>query len=299
MLKYVCGVCAAGALAFLLLGCTETKTADVAVAAPPSVTQPATNPAPARNTTLVISGPLVVENQVDVAAMREGIVDRVMAEPGTLVKKGQLLALLDNRQLASDLEAARAKTRSVQADLRNWEAEAKVLDADRDRAQKMWDAGLITKEQYDHAKYKAESDQWDVKRVEEMLTNARASERSLELELDKTHVRAPFNGIVARRYVRAGQKVALGDRLFWVTAQSPLRVKFALPEQYLGRIKKGMQMAITSPDVQDEQHRARVIQVSPVIDPSSGTIEVLAEVASPYGELRPGMTANIQLDNQR
>ena len=299
MVKCLCGVGVVGALAFLLVGCTETKTAEVAAAAPPSVTQPVANPQPARNSTLVVSGPLVVENQVDVAAMREGVVDRVSAEPGTLVKKGQLLALLDNRQLTADLEAARAKTRSVEADLRNWQAEAKVLDADRDRAQKMWDAGLITKEQYDHAKYKAESDQWDVKRVEELLANARASERSLELELDKTRVRAPFNGIVARRYVRAGQKVAIGDRLFWVTAQSPLRVKFALPEQYLGRIKKGMQMAITSPDVENEVHRARVIQVSPVIDPSSGTIEVLAEIASPYGELRPGMTANIQIDSVR
>ena len=52
-----------------------------------------------------------------------------------------------------------------------------------------------------------------MKRVEQLLVNAQQTERSLELEMEKTRVRAPFSGIVARRYVRDGQQVAKGDRL--------------------------------------------------------------------------------------
>src|SRR6266853_2840090 len=226
----------------------------------------------------VASGPIIVEDQVDVAAQRDGVVARVLAEPGTPVKKGQLLAALDDRQISSDLEAARARTRSTEDDLKNWEAEAKVLDSDYARAEKMWEAQIIPKEQLEHARYKAESDQWDVKRVSELLTNARQAEHSLELELEKTQITAPFNGVVARRYVRAGQSVARNDRLFWVTAVAPLRIRVTLPERFLGRIKTGTILGVTPAEDLDSSHRyrARVIQVSPVVDPSSDTIEILA-----------------------
>src|SRR5262249_26976583 len=141
--------------------------------------------------------------------------------------------------------------------------------SDYERAQKMWEAQLITKEQLDHAKYKMESDQWDIKRVEEMLVNAQETEKSLELEVEKTRIRAPFDGIVARRYVRAGQKVALGERIFWVTGQGPLRVRVTLPANLLSRVKKGQELSLTSPDIPSEKHMARVIEISPVVDPAS------------------------------
>jgi RND family efflux transporter MFP subunit len=223
----------------------------------------------------------------------------VLAEPGTQVRKGQLLAELDDRQLSADLEAARAKTRSTENDLKNWEAEAKVLDVDYQRAQKMWDAQIISKEQFEHAKFKAESDQWDVKRVSEMLTNAKDVEHSLELELEKTRIAAPFNGVVARRYVRAGQSVNRGDRLFWVTAVAPLRIRVTLPEKFLGQIKTGAMVGITPAEESGSgrHYRARVIQVSPVVDPSSDTIEILAELYGDTAGLRPGMRADVHLPN--
>src|SRR5207253_7344418 len=125
-------------------------------------------------------------------------------------------------------------------------------------------------EQLEHAKYKAESDQWDVKRVSELLANAKQVERSLELELEKTQITAPFNGVVARRYIRAGQSVARNDRLFWVTAVAPMRIRVTLPEKFLGRIRSGTMMAVTATEgvAPDRHYRARVIQVSPVVDPS-------------------------------
>ncbi len=225
------------------------------------------------------------------------MITRVLAEPGIPVKKGQLLAKLDDRQISADLEGARAKTRSTEDDLKNWQAEAKVLDSDYARAEKMWEAQIIPKEQLEHARYKAESDQWDVKRVSEMLTNAKQAEHSLELELEKTQITAPFNGVVARRYVRAGQTVARNDRLFWVTAVAPLRIRVTLPEKFLGRIRSGTMMAVTATEGVDpnRHYRARVIQVSPVVDPSSDTIEVLAELFGDTSGLRPGMRADVHV----
>jgi len=245
------------------------------------------------------SGPLVVENQVDVAAQRDGVIVKTMAEPGTLVKTGQMLALLDDRQIAADLDAAQANVQKITFNMRNWEADLQALRKDLERSQKMWDAQLITKEQLEHDQYKVAADEFQVQREHQALRQAQSTAKSLEIELEKTRISAPFSGVVARRYVRIGQKVAIGDRTFWVTATGPLRVKFTLPERFVGRVKKGEQLTVTSPDLPDKKYNAKVIEFSPVVDPSSGTIEVLAELAAPSGELQPGMTAQVRIHNPR
>ena len=280
-----------------MVACSSNNAETVAAAPAATVAPTAAESSRPASDSLTITGPLIVEHQLDVLSQREGVIAKLFSETGRRVRAGDLLAQLDDRQLAADLEAARAKTRSTDADLKNWKAEARVLEADASRAQKMWDAQLITREQWEHAKFKAEADEWDVKRVEQMLINSREAEHSLELELEKTRIRAPFAGVVARRYVREGQQVARGDRLFWVTAEAPLRMRFTLPEKFVGSIKLGQQLALTLPDFPDEKHRARVVEVSPVIDPTSGTFDGMVEVAGPSGRLRPGMSAIVHIDS--
>jgi RND family efflux transporter MFP subunit len=295
MIRRCLNALAFGGLMFLV-ACSETPSHEVAAVTPMSAAPAPTAVSPSE-AVFVASGPLVVEHQVDVMAQRDGLVSKILVDSGTRVKTGQTLAMLDDRQVSADLEAARAKTRSMEADLKNWQAETKVLESDFDRAQKLWDAKIISKEQLDHDRYKLESDKYDVQRSQELLTNSKHAEHSLELELEKTHIAAPFEGIVARRYVRAGQEVNHGDRLFWVTAETPLRVRFTLPEHFIGRIKKGTQLSLTTADLPDAKHNVRVIEVSPVVDPSSATIEVLAELVGNRGELRPGMSTNILVPN--
>lgn len=277
------------------VGCESSRPGPAQASSPKPVTLPAAPPSP----TFVASGPLVVENQVDVAAQRDGVVAKIAVDAGTPVRKGQLLGMLDDRQIAADKDAADAKVRSTQADLQGWEGEVKVLQTDRERAEKMWEAQLITKQDLDHARYKVEADQYEVERARENLKNAQATALSLALELEKTHILAPFDGVVARRYVRVGQRVAAGDRLFWVTAVAPLRIRFTLPERFVGRIKAGDQLTVTAAADRQQEHQAKVLQVSPVVDPSSGTIEVLAEITGAAGDLRPGMTANVQIPNPK
>ncbi len=287
-------------IALALNACSDSsETSRVAAAAPVAHPAPLAPP-PSEDGVFVASGPIVVENQVDVAALREGVVVSILAEPNTRVRKGQLLARLDDRQISADLDAAAAKTRSIQANLKNWEAETKVLESDLSRAQKLWEAGVFTKETLEHAQYKVEADKFEISRETEMLTNARATERSLELEKEKTRITAPFDGIVARRYVRVGQKVAISDRLFWVTAVAPLEVKFTLPERFLGKLKNGQTVSVELADSSSTvRHTAAVRQISPVVDPSSGTIEIVARLQGPTPDLRPGMLTTIRLPDPK
>ena len=292
----------AGAGALLAASCGEDKPAPAIEAR--RVTDSAPPQAPASSTTtveqpdaaLTVSGPLIVEHQLDITALRDGTIASLNVDAGARVKAGTLLAKLDDRQLSSNLEGARAKTRSVAADLKNWEAEAEVLEADYVRAKRLFDEKLIAEEQLQHAKYKAESDKWDIVRTKETLNNAKEEEHNLELELEKTKITAPFNGLIARRYVRQGQAVVKGDRLFWVTAEAPLMMRFTLPERFFGRVHRGQQFEVTSADVPGERHMARVKEEASVVDPGSGTFEVLAELVGDRGALRPGMTANLHVE---
>jgi len=285
-------------LALAMTACSDSgDTSNVAAGPPVARTLEQVRTAP-DDGDFATSGPVVVENQVDVAALREGVIVDVLAEPNTHVHKGQLLARLDDRQISADLDAASAKTRSIQANLKNWQAETKVLESDLARAQKLWEAGVFTKETLEHARYKVEADKFEIDRESEMLTNAQATERSLALEKEKTRIAAPFDGIVARRYVRVGQKVGISDRLFWVTAVAPLEVKFTLPERFVGKLKNGQIVAVElADDPSAVHHTAVVTQISPVVDPSSGTIEVVAKLQGQVLDLRPGMLANIRLTN--
>jgi membrane fusion protein, multidrug efflux system len=284
--------------ALLVAACSDSKPDSAvtnAAPAPPVSAKPAPLAEPV-DTSLIVSGPIIVEHQVDITAQRDGVLEKLFFDAPARVKAGTVLAKLDDRQIAANLEAARAKSRSIANDLKNWESEAGVLEADYGRAQKMWDMGLISEEQLEHAKYKAESDQWDVKRVQEMLNTSHDEEQSLELELEKTKIIAPFDGVIARRYVREGQEVNKGERLFWVTAEGPLMMRITLPEKYFGHVRSAQIFEITSLDVPGE-YAARVKEISPVVDPSSGTFEVLVELIGNRGMLRPGMTAKLKIEN--
>jgi len=295
-------LCLASA-AILMSGCGEDKSSSANESKPATLTaKPVAPPQPAigepRDAPLLVSGPIIVEHQVDLTAQRDGLVAKIFLDVPAHVKAGALLAQLDDRQIRANLEAAQAKSRGIEADLKNWESESEVLKADYTRAQHLWDLGLTSEEQLQHAKYKAESEQWDIKRVKESLNTARQEERSLELELEKTKITSPFNGLVARRYVREGQSLVKGDRLFWITSEAPMLLRFTLPERYFGKLSRGQKFDVTATtEAGGEKHAAEVREISPVVDPASGTFEVLLELTGDRGSLRPGMTATVHLDN--
>jgi RND family efflux transporter MFP subunit len=246
------------------------------------------------NDAFVAMGPIMVEQQLDVTAFRDGVITELDADVDSAVKKGQLLARFDDRQLLAEREAADHKVRSIEADVKNWEAEVKVRQVDLHRSEELLKAGVVTQQQVDHDRYNVEATQHEVDRERENLLNARANLQAAELELEKTRIAAPFAGIVARRYVRLGQRVVSGDKLFWVTATEPLQVRFALPEQYGRGLKLGDSLVLSPEGSQGESGTAKIIHLSPVVDPASGTIEVIASVVKP-ASFRPGMTASIRI----
>ena len=303
--KRLAGVVLTAILTAGCLSCDRDAVSAAAPAIPRRSDTPAPSPdpvppaAPAEANFFQSSGPIVVENQIDVAAERAGMVVGIVADTGQTVHKGDLLARLDDRELSSDREAAEEKLESIDADVKNWTAEEKVLQADLERAQKMWDAHIISKEVFEHTQYNAMADHYELLRERKNYLSQQAVVHSLDLELQKTRIQAPFDGVVARRYTRVGQRVEAGARLFWVTAVSPLHVRFTLPERFVQKVVPGDSVTVSSLDPQDSPHAARILQVSPVVDPASNTIEIVAEIQGAPNGLRPGMKATVRIRDPR
>jgi RND family efflux transporter MFP subunit len=278
------------------LACSSSPPATPAALASAAVDPPPTGKlvaAPAQDV-FVAMGPIVVEQQLDVTALRDGVVTEIDGDVDSPVRKGQLMAMLDDRQLLAERDAAEHKVRSIEADVKNWEAEVKMREVDLHRSEELFKSGIQTQQQVDHEQYNVEATRHEADRERENLLNARANLQAIELEVEKTRITAPFSGIIARRYVRQGQRVASGDKLFWVTATEPLQVRFTLPEQYGRGLKVGDQIAVAAEASTRGNAAAKIVHISPVVDPASGTVEVIAVLLNSSG-FRPGLTASVRV----
>jgi len=244
---------------------------------------------------LVVTGPVTMEQQLDVVAQRSGVIASLDADVDMSVRSGQLLARLDDRQLADDRSAAEYKAKSLEADLKNWEAEVEVRKADLRRAEELRKDGINTQEALDHARYDLTATQYEVERQREEMESAQAELRSLDMEMEKTRIVAPFDGEVSQRYVRKGQYLHIGDRLFQVTGDSPFEVRFTLPAREGAALRRGSLVTVSAtPDFQLTAPAA-VTHLSPVVDPGSGTIEVTAVLSRKIPGLLPGMVATVRV----
>ncbi len=292
-------VCLAAVVA---VGCDSSpqRSGNGTVAAAPTTAQPvaetASRPAPtAEKDALVVSGPVTMEQQLDVVALRPGVLTLLTVDVDSMVRSGQLLAQLDDRQLAADRNAASYKATSLEADLKNWQAEVEVRRADLRRAQELRKGGINTQEALDHAQYDLNATEFEVERQRAEMESARAALKSLDLEMEKTRIVAPFDGQVSQRYVRMGQYIHTGDRLFQVTGNSPLEVRFTLPAREGVALRVGLQVTVASAADFRVSAPATVTHMSPVVDPGSGTIEVTAVLSRKLPGLLPGMVASVRV----
>jgi RND family efflux transporter MFP subunit len=287
---------------FLVMGCNGRQavtaspvsgsTAQPAHESPVAVASPPESPEAKPYAT---SGPLVAEQQADISAERDGLIVESDAQIGDRVRKGQLLALLDDRALNALCDEKKAKVASLQAQVGEWEAEQKTVEADLRRADIMRAEKIRSEEDWEHVKYKLDETKQEVVRYKADEAGAEAELRAVNVQLDQSSITAPFAGIVGRSTVRLDQQVRKGDVLFWITAEAPLRILFTVPESAMAPFQTGAALELTTADYPNLRQPARILRVSPVVDPASGSVQVIGAVIHPSLLLKPGMSMQVRL----
>lgn len=294
------GILLAGS--FALAGCDSHPAAVDASAAVPAAAAPtprATNAPsiaePSDPKSFGTVGPLVAEQQADVAAERNGRIVSINVRIGDRVKKGQVLAELDDRELQAACASHKARMASAEAQLKEWQAEQMTAEADLRRATAMRDEKIISEENWEHAKYRVDETVDEVARFREETAAAQADLNSANVQLEQSRIVAPFSGVIGRSTVRMAQEVKPGDVLFWVTAEAPLQVLFTVPETSMAAFSAGKRLDLTTADYPALHQEGKIVRVSPVVDPASGSVQVIGSVIRPSPLLKPGMTMQVRL----
>ena len=213
---------------------------------------------------IILSSTIETEQYVDVYPYLTGIVAVLLAEEGDNLKKGEPLLRLDAEEY--QLREARALT------------EYKTLQGEFKRIQAQFDKDLMSREEYGKAKL--------------VLEQTKLSWQEAKLNLDRTTVRTPIDGVVSLRNVRQGDRVMPSTHIYSVVNLEDIIATVHVPEKELSSIKIGQLTYLTSDYLGDEKFEGYVKRISPIVNPATGTFKVTIGLEGEYKDLRPGMFIN-------
>lgn len=220
----------------------------------------------------VYASHLMVDQEVVVNSRMGGIVESIAVDRGAVVKQGQTLATLDPRELDANVREAKE--------------EMDLANAEYERSRSLAASKVVSAADLDEKK-----SQFEV---------AQARWEKAKTLRDYAVIRAPFAGVVTEKWARVGQKVIedKDDPLFKVTAVEPLLARVYLPEEELLRVRVGEKVEVVPDRFPDARTTGEVQFISPSIDPSSGTFQVVIRVRREPARtvLRPGLAVKVRFN---
>ncbi|MCK9530672.1 MAG: efflux RND transporter periplasmic adaptor subunit [Gammaproteobacteria bacterium] len=209
-----------------------------------------------------------------------GTVARVLVDVGAAVTPGQVLAELDKADLRLALDAARADVGRITALLANQQRTVgryEQLHADK----------LISQDTLDEA-------QAELKSLTEQLAGVRAGLATAERAVAKARILAPVTGVVAARFVAAGDYVDTRTKLFEIANRARMRVHLPFPESLAPALRPGLTVNMRSPVAPEQVVTAKLDAVRPVVNDGSRAVEAIVQVDNP-GSWTVGASVNAEL----
>jgi RND family efflux transporter MFP subunit len=273
---------------------TNAENPAPAVASAPAASKPVPNAGAGSAQSLDILSVLSVEHSVDVATQRDGVVVATEKDEGSPVRANEEMGRLDDTMLQNELDKAQSDLIVAQNNVKYKQAEEQAKSAQLRRQQLLRQSGLSSDADLEQAQFEDKAVQFEVDSWKSIVQSNEAQIRQLRLEIDKTHIRAPFSGVVVHRYIRQGQQVKTNDACFRVSQLGPLEVEFQVPENNGLKPRPGVELTVHLASDGAENYTARVLRVSPTVDPASDSYDVIAHLTGPnLSALRPGMSVHV------
>lgn len=216
---------------------------------------------------VLYSATVEAEETIDIYARGSGLVRRVLVEEGERVHEGQVLIEL------------------VDDELKLNEAEAKLayqkLESQLKRKEELFNRQLLAKEEYEDLKINVEQNKirWERAR----------------LSLDYARVRAPVSGVISKRSVKLGDRIGASTKLYEMVNLSRLIAYVHVPGQGMHSLAIGQLALVTTDFLPGTKFQGKILRISPVVDPNTGTFKVTLEVNAKNRLLRPGMFINAHI----
>jgi len=231
---------------------------------------------------LLATGEFVPLVRSELVARVTGRVAKVLVDEGARVAEGQPLLTLETDYLKIDVSRAEAEVARTAAVLA--EAESDYL-----RKKELVGRESVAQAAFDRSRAAFEG--------------AKASRLAAQAGLDLAKQRlsdavltAPIDGVVLERRTDVGERLSEGTVTFVVVQTAPLKLRFRVPERYLGAVATGAKVRASVDPYPGETFDGTVSVVVPALDPASRTFAVEALFANRDGRLRPGLFARVELE---
>ncbi len=199
-----------------------------------------------------------------------GILNQVYAKEGDTVKKGQLLARIDDGGMAQRLLQA--------------QAQAQLAETTFERQKRLWDQKIGSEMQYLQAKTQAET--------------ARQNVHQLQSQLTKTQIHAPFNGTIEQVFSNRGEVVAPGSRIMRVVNLKNMYIQAEIPENYIKNITLGDRVSVHLPSI-GKTYEGVIRQVSNFINPSNRSFGIQVSIPNRDGLVKPNLIAKLEITDYK
>jgi HlyD family secretion protein len=262
-------------------------------------------------------------------------VEKFLVKRGSHVREGELLAVLENRDLAAATQDTQGAYEQAQAnyetttaaslpeEIQKAEADAQqakqALDAEEkvfESRQQLFDQGALPRKELDQSRVDitqarnqyaiakkhldslmAIGKQQELKAAAGQLESAKGKYLGAEAQLSYSEIRSPIDGVITDRPLYPGEMATAGTPLLTVMDVSSVIAKAHIPQNDAALLKVGDPGTMTVPGT-NQEIEGKITVVSPALDPNSTTVEIWLEAKNPKHTLKPGMSVELALTAQ-
>jgi HlyD family secretion protein len=255
--------------------------------------------------TISATGTLAAISTVDVGSQVSGQVTDVLVDFNDRVARGQVLARLDPSMYEAQIAQGAAQIDSAQANLAVARAALRNAQADFDRKASLVERQLVARSDADLARTALDQARAQVSAARAQITQQQAATQTSRLNLQRSVIRSPVDGVVLTRTVEPGQTVAASLQapvLFQIAEDlAKMEIVLAIDEADIGQVEVGQGVSFGVDAYPERQFRGRVAQVRLSATNTNNVITypVVVAVDNPDQKLLPGMTANAEIEVSR
>jgi len=246
------------------------------------------------------SGELEARAQFVVAPKVSGRVERVLVNIADTVKRGQIVAELDNDEYVQAVAQAQADLEVAAANLSKARSDLETANREFKRTESLLKRGIASDSEFDAVRQDQLSKQAQLKVAEAQVAKAESSLETANIRLRYTEVTAGWAGggedrVVAERYVDEGQTVAANAPLLLIVELNPIVGVVFVTEGDYAHLKPGQPVSLTSDAYPGEQYPGSIDRIAPIFRQSTRQARVEMTIDNPQHRLKPGMFIRAQV----
>ncbi|RLE02400.1 MAG: efflux RND transporter periplasmic adaptor subunit [Candidatus Aminicenantes bacterium] len=250
---------------------------------------------------VVTTGTINPVTLVDVGSQVSGKIAKIYVDFNSRVKKGDILAEIDQSSFLTRIKQAEANYQSAKASLERARVTMETSKKKYERALKLFEQKLISPEEKETAETNYFNAVADYQSALARLEQAKSQLESSRVDLSYTVIKSPIDGVVIKRNINVGQTVAASFQapvLFQIANDlTKMQVECSVDEADIGKIKEGQKVRFTVDAFPEESFEGVVSQVryAPEVVQNVVTYTTIVSVENPEMKLRPGMTATVSI----